>query len=213
VFEGIIGKLPELQTIEKTIDGLERKHAESQGRVQALALKVQQAREDDLNREALALNRGRKVPNPTEGHLASQLEGAQRDLQVLERRLALANSDRARYISEHHEEILGLLGAAHATEGERVAAAAEAALAALTAYHRAEDDARNLQRLHPAPSPENTSGPESTSVVWGALTTRNFTGGPQRGDLEGTLQYLISLGAPTVIEAGAEEGEDDEDAA
>jgi hypothetical protein len=44
--------------------------------------------------------------------------------------------------------------------------------------------------------------------VWGALTTRNFTGGPQRGELESTLQYLISLGGATIVEAGAEEGED-----
>jgi hypothetical protein len=209
VFEGIIGKLPELQTIEKTIDDLERKHAESQGRVQALALKVQQAREDDLNREALALNRGRKVPNPTEGHLASQLEGAQRDLQVLERRLALAVADRARYISEHHAEILSHLGEAHAAEGARVAAAASEALEALLAYHRAEDDARNLQRLHPAPAPENVGSPQNSVTVWGALTTRNYAGGPQRGDLEGTLQYLVSLGEATIVEAV----EDDENAA
>jgi hypothetical protein len=44
------------------------------------------------------------------------------------------------------------------------------------------------------------------------LTTRNYAGGPQRGDLEGTLQYLVSLGRPTIVEA-VEEGDDDEDAA
>ncbi len=125
------------------------------------------------------------------------------------RRLALAVGDRGRYISEHHGEILGLLGAAHAAEGERVAAAASEALAALAAYHGAEDDARNLQRLHPAPAPENVGGPQNSVTVWGALTTRNYAGGPQRGDLEGTLQYLISLGGATIVEAGAEEGEED----
>jgi hypothetical protein len=158
-----------------------------------------------LNAEAVALNRGRKPPNPTEPALREQSEGAARDLEVLQRRLALAVAERGRFLSEHQGEILALLGEAHSAEGERVAAAAEAALTALTAYHRAEDDARNLQRLHPAPQEENWGSPESTSVVWGALTTRNYAGGPQRGDLEGTLQYLISLGAPTIIEAGAEE--------
>jgi hypothetical protein len=46
-------------------------------------------------------------------------------------------------------------------------------------------------------------------TVWGALTTVNV-GGVNRGALEGTLRQLVAMGAPTVIEAGAE---DDEDAA
>ena len=99
-----------------------------------------------------------------------------------------------------------MLEAAHAAEGERVAAAASEALEALLAYHAAEDAARNLQRLHPAPVAENTGGPESVAVVWGSMTTRN-TGGPQRGQLEGTLRHLISLGEATVV--GAVEGGED----
>jgi hypothetical protein len=209
MFEAVIEGLPELKTLEDTVATLERKHGESQARVQALAHKVQQAREDDLNREAQALNSGRKVPSPTEPQLREQLDGAQRGLQVLERRLTLAGADRALYLSQHHGEILGLLQQAHAAQGEKVAAAATEALAALLAHHRAEDDARNLQRLHPAPQEENWGGPESVSIVWGALTTRNYAGGPPRGTLEGTLQYLISLGAPTIVEAV----EDEEDVA
>ncbi len=210
MFDQITEGLPELQKIERTVADLARKHGESQARVQSLAHKTGQAREDDLNAEAVALNSGRKPPNPTEPALREQLEGAGRDGEVLERRLRLAEGDRARYLSEHHAEILALLQQAHALEGERVAAAATDALAALAAYHGAEDAARNLQRLHPAPALENSGGPESVSVVWGALTTQNLTGGPPRGTLEGTLQYLISLGAPTIVEGG---GEDDEDAA
>jgi hypothetical protein len=209
MFDQIIGSLPELQTIESTVTDLERKHAVASARVQALAHKTAQAREDDLNREALALNAGRKPPNASEPALAEQLAGAQRDLQVLERRLTLANSDRAIYLSQHHEEIVGRLGEAHASEGERIAAAATEALAALLRYFRAEDDARNLARLHPRPALENSGGPESVSVVWGSLTTVNATGGPSRGSLEGTLQYLVSLGTPTIVEAGAE-GEEEE---
>jgi hypothetical protein len=210
MFAAIIESLPELQKLEATAFDLERKHGESQARVAALGHRTNQAREHDLNAEAVALNAGRKPPKPTEPQLREQLDGAGRDGEVLGRRLALAQGDRARYISEHHAEILALLQQAHAAEGERVAAAASDALAA---YHGAEDAARNLQRLHPAPAPENVGGPQSSVTVWGALTTRNYAGGPQRGDLEGTLQYLVSLGAPTIVEAGAEEGEDDEDAA
>jgi hypothetical protein len=208
MLEQIIGKLPDLEKLESTVSDLEAKHGQAQARVQSLAHKTGQAREDDLNREAAALNSGRKVPNASEPGLRAQLEAAGRDAEVLERRLRLAEGDRARYLSEHHAEILALLAEAHASEGERVAAAATEALAALAAYHGAEDAARNLQRLHPAPAAENVGGPESVSVVWGALTTRNYAGGPQRGDLEGTLQYLISLGAPTIVEGGAEDAED-----
>ena len=198
MFSQIIDRLPELQRLETAVADLERKHAEAQARVQALAHRTAQAREDDLNREAAALNAGRKVPKATESPLREQLEGAQRDLEVLSRRLTLANSERALYISEHHAEILAMLEAAHAAEGERVAAAASEALEALLAYHAAEDAARNLQRLHPAPVAENTGGPESVAVVWGSMTTRNM-GGPQRGTLEGTLRYLAGLGAPTEV--------------
>jgi hypothetical protein len=208
MLEAIIGKLPDLEKLESTVSGLEAKHGQAQARVQSLAHKTGQAREDDLNREAAALNSGRKVPNASEPGLREQLEAAGRDGEVLERRLRLAEGDRARYLSEHHAEILAHLEAAHALEGERVAAAASDALAALAAYHGAEDAARNLQRLHPAPALENSGGPESVSVVWGALTTQNLTGGPPRGTLEGTLQYLISLGAPTVVEGGGEDAED-----
>ncbi len=208
MFAQIIGSLPELQTIESTVSDLEAKHTDGQARVQALAVKTAQALESDLNGEAFALNAGRRPPKPQEPHLREQLDSAARDLEVLSRRLSLANSDRALYISQHHAEMLSLLEQAHAQEGERVAAAATEALAALTAYHGAEDSARNLQRLHPAPLPENVGPPESVSVVWGGLTTRNYAGGPSRGDLEGTLQYLISLGAPTIVGA-VEDGDED----
>ncbi len=208
MLESVIGKLPELEKLESTVSDLEAKHGEASARVQALAHKTGQAREDDLNREAAALNSGRKVPNASEPGLREQLEGAGRDAEVLQRRLALAVADRGRYLSEHHAPILALLAEAHASEGERVAAAATEALAALAAYHGAEDAARNLQRLHPAPALENSGGPESVSVVWGALTTRNYAGGPPRGTLEATLQYLISMGAPTIVEGGGEDAED-----
>ncbi len=210
MFEAIIESLPELKNLEATVATLEQKHGQASARVQSLAHKTGQARELDLNLEAAALNAGRKPPKPTEPQLRDQLADAGRDAEVLERRLRLAETDRARYLQTHHEEILGLLGEAHAVEGERVAAAASEALEALLAYHRAEDDARNLQRLHPAPAPENVGGPQSMVTVWGALTTQNV-GGVNRGALEGTLRQLVAMGAPTVIEGGAEEGDDDVD--
>jgi hypothetical protein len=74
---------------------LEREHGEAQARVQGLANRALEARERDLDGEAAALNSGRKVPKPKEPELRSQLEGAQRELEDLERRLTLAGSDRS----------------------------------------------------------------------------------------------------------------------
>jgi hypothetical protein len=208
MLEAIIEKLPDLAKLESTVSALERAHGEASARVQSLAHKTAQAREDDLNRVALALNAGRKPPKASEPDLRQQLEAAGRDAEVLERRLRLAEGDRARYLSEHHAEILALLGQAHESEGQRVAAAAETALQGLLRRFAAEDAARDLQRRHPAPAAENVSGPESMSIVFGSITTRNVSG-ENRGALEGVLRQLVAMGDATVIEGGAEDGDGD----
>src|SRR5215208_6435145 len=212
MFESIIEKVPELRKLEEAVTKLEREHAEASAKVAALTNKVAQAREDDLNKEAVALNHGRKPPKPKEPELRSQLERAQRDLEVLERRLTLAGSDKSRYVQEHHEELASLLAQAQAAEGEKVAKGASRVLEDLLRYFKCEDDARAMGRLVPAAALENTSEaePEKSVTVWGPMSMRNVTGGPARGDLEGTLRYLGSLGAATVVgedsESGAESG-------
>jgi hypothetical protein len=64
MFESIIEKVPELRKLERAVEALQQEHGEASARVAALANKVAQAREDDLNREAVALNNGRKAPKP-----------------------------------------------------------------------------------------------------------------------------------------------------
>jgi len=204
VFELIADKLPELQRLEQVVADLEQERTEALGRHAQLVQEVATAREDDLNREAAALNEGRKVPKPKEPALRSQLEGVERELEVLERRLALAQADRGRFIQSNHERLAALLMEAQASEGERVAEGAAKVLEHLLVYFKAEDDLRALGRLVPAPAEENTGAPERVTAVWGSLTTRNITGGPARGDLEATLRYLESLGETTVVGEGAE---------
>jgi chromosome segregation ATPase len=201
MFELIISQVPELERLEGAQAKLEQEHTEASARVAALSNKVFQAREDDLNREALALNRGRKAPKPKEPELKEQLERAQREVEILERRLALAGSDRSRYIQEHHEELVRLLAEAQAAEGEKVAEGASKVLEDLLRLFQAEDDIRAMRRIAPAPATlaENTGEAQNSVTVWGNLTTRNVTGGPRRGDLEGTLRYLAGLGAATEV--------------
>jgi hypothetical protein len=206
VFELIADKLPELRQLEQAVANLEQEYTEAQGRHAQLEGEAATALETDLNNEALALNRGKKPPYPQEPELRSQLEAARRRLYVLERRLALAQADRSRYIQEHHEELVDLLLEAQRAEGEKVAQGARQVLADLLRYFKAEDDMRALGRLVPAPVEENTGAPEQSVTVWGNLTTRNITGGPSRGDLEGTLRYLVSLGETTVVGEDSEAG-------
>jgi hypothetical protein len=125
-------------------------------------------------------------------------------LEVLERRLTLAGSDRSRYIQEHSEELMWLLAEAQAVEGEKVAEGAVRVLEDLLRYFKAEDDARAMGRLVPAAAPENTGEPQRAVTVWGSVTTQNVGGGPARGNLEGTLRYLASLGAATEVGEEAE---------
>jgi hypothetical protein len=204
VFELIADKLPELQRLERVVATLEQERTEAQGRHAQLVQEAATAREDDLNREAAALNAGKRTPKPKEPALRSQLEGVERELEVLERRLALAQADRARFIQSNHERLAALLMEAQASGGERVAEGAARVLENLLVYFKAEDDIRALRRLVPAPVEENTGAPERVTAVWGSLTTRNITGGPARGDLEGTLRYLISLGETTIVGEDAE---------
>jgi DNA repair exonuclease SbcCD ATPase subunit len=206
MFELVMDQLPELQRLEQAVANIERERTEALGRHAQLVQEVAAVREDDLNRVAAALNAGKKPPKPREPQLRSQLEGVERELEVLERRLALAQADRARFIQSNHERLAGLLAEAQASEGERVAEGASQVLADLLRYFQAEDDIRALRRLVPAPVEENVGAPARTTAVWGPMTTRTVTGGPPRGDLEGTLRYLESLGETTVVGEDSEAG-------
>jgi hypothetical protein len=203
VFELIADKLPELQRLEQVVADLEQERTEALGRHAQLVQEAATAREDDLNREAAALNASKKPPKPKEPELRSQLEGVERELEVLSRRLALAQADRSRYIHEHREELLGLLAEAQAAEAEQVAEGAARVLENLLRLFKVEDEARAMGRLVPVPAQENTGGPEKVTSVWGPMTRGTITGGPPRGDLEATLRHLISLGETTVVGEGA----------
>jgi len=61
--------------------------------------------------------------------------------------------------------------------------------------------------MYPEPVEENTAQ-EAASLtnIWGPVTTQNFGGGPQRGDVQSMLEYLRSLGEQTVVPPSADEG-------
>jgi hypothetical protein len=203
VFEQILSKVPELGRLQATLANLQQEHQNAQGRVHGLAMRAEQAREDDLNREAVALNAGTRPPKPQEPRLRGQLESAQRELEILTRRLALAESDRSRFVQEHHERLAALLEEAQEEEREEVAVRASALLENLLRLYAVEDSSRALARLHPpgGPQPENTGEVQASphTTILGPMTQRS-EGAPRRGDLESALRYLGSLGPATEID-------------
>ena len=106
---------------------------------------------------------------------------------------------------------MGLLAEAHASEGQKVAEGASKVLEDLYRYFQAEDDARQMKRLVPAPSALEENGgeaePAKTVTVWGSMTTQNVAGGPPRGNLEGELRYLASLSGSSVTVVGVDDNE------
>jgi hypothetical protein len=75
--------------------------------------------------------------------------------------------------------------------------------------YEVEDQGRQLARMYPEPSEaQEMPAQEGTSLttIWGLMTTQNFAGGPMRGDVQGVLEYLRSLGEDTVVPPSQDEG-------
>lgn len=94
--------LPELNELEGKIAQLERERDAKAVEASTLRRAVEDAVVADINAEALAAHKGKRAPKPTEPGLRKELEAAERELAVLGRRVALAQSDRSRYIQELH---------------------------------------------------------------------------------------------------------------
>jgi hypothetical protein len=199
VLEQIVDSIPELRDLDSTVRTLEEDHAKAVAKVQALLQKVGEAKESDITREAEALNAGRRPPPKSAPKLEEQLRDADYEVSVYQRRLQLATADRGTYIREHLPELLGKLKEAHGEEAGKLSRSATGALRHLGGVHKAEDDARELQRMFPAPVEENTSEAASLttiSTISPVQSTANIQPGRRRGELEQTLQFLIGCGMP-----------------
>jgi hypothetical protein len=196
---------PELRELQQKVASLEQERNEAEARAAQLRVAVRDARDEDLMAEAVALNRGRKPPKPKEPELKAQLEGAERRLEVLQRRLALAQSDVSKYVQAHHEELLELLDVAQRREAAKVAEGAKQLLADLGRYYKCEEDVKAMRPMLPQPE-RNQEAQALTSIYMGLQTTQNVMAGPERGEIEQTLAYLAGL-------AKLESGEEREGAA
>jgi chromosome segregation ATPase len=189
----------ELKQLAQRVASLEQERGQVAGEAHRLRLQVQQAREKDLNAEALALNAGKKPPEPTEPKIRLQLEDAERRVEVLQRRLQLAQSDVAVYISEHRAELRESLIAAL---GDRAHQLAEHARAAARLYGEIMDGQRPLRKELAPPAPvEEATGTGQNTVDLAAVVHRgNVYGEPfERGHVESMLSYLAALEGRYVV--------------
>ena len=189
----------ELRRLAERVASLEQERSQVEGEAHRLRLQVQQAREHDLNAEALALNAGEKPPKPTEPDIRRKLEDTERRLEVLRRRLPLAQSDVAVYISEHRGELRESLIAAL---GDRAHQLAEHARAAAQLYGEIMDGQRPLRKELAPPAPvEEATGTGRDTVDFGGIVSRaNVYGEPfERGDVEAMLSYLAALEGRYVV--------------
>jgi hypothetical protein len=199
MFEAIHDQAPELAKLQATVTKLEQEAHEAANRVAQLQAEAESAREDDLLREAKALNEGRRVPKAREPEVRAQIEGASRRADVLERRLALAQSDLSRYISEHAEDLMSLISGARAAKARRASELAEPLAKVLHEVQLSDGDARALRPYLEEPQEENTGKPEPSITVFGPQTRQTAFGervaGMTLGQLEAVMAELAGWGA------------------
>jgi hypothetical protein len=206
VLQTIADKLPELRKLEDQVAQLKEGQIQEQNRLANLQQRLAEAEERDLDRTAQALNRGNKAPHRQAPKLRSQFEDSQAELSLLQRRHVLATADRSKYVAEHRDEIISLLVEERDQQARRVAEAARQALDSLLAMFAVEDEGRGVERQFATPQPAIPPATEysGAALIMGPLTTQNITGSsaPRRGELQSTLEYLISLGSETVVGEG-----------
>jgi hypothetical protein len=188
--------IPELRELQQKVAGLERERNEAQVQAGQLRVRVGEAHNEDLNAEALALNAGKKVPRPKAPELEAQRQEAERTLEVLERRLSLAQAEVSKYIAAHHEEIHARLTEAEQREAAKVAEAARQTLADLSRYWKLGEDRKTLKPYSQVPPDENAPAQRLSTTVIGVRTQGAGGAGPQRGEIEGVLSHLASLASP-----------------
>jgi hypothetical protein len=67
--------------------------------------------------------------------------------------------------------------------------------------YQIEDEGRAIERQVPVEQEVNQSDPSPITNIYSVTQTHSIGGGaPQRGTIQSTLEYLISLGSETVVD-------------
>jgi hypothetical protein len=193
-----------LQELQKQVDDLTQRQAEQQATVTSIRQRLQQTREDDLNREAMALSTGSGAHKPKAKAPSVQraLEDAEHDAEVLSRALEMANGERYRYYAENTQTLDAKLQDAKAAKAREISMHAQPLLEAVRAFYQIDEDAKILKPYRRRSQPtESTEKPRDMLAILGVpQTTANVFGtdkiaGLHRGELEGVLAALAKLPA------------------
>ncbi len=186
----VLQRWPRLRELEEEVAELTRRHQDAQAEAQGLENQLETARRADLDREAKAVRSGKNPPKPKhEPPIQSKLDTARRNAEVYRRALEAAQSDLGAFRAEHSGALFADL---EHFRGEIARDFAKHAQRAMQGFGRYSDLAYLLKNLEP---PVDDPGPRFFPVI-GVHTTKS---GPDRGEIEQVLSYLIGL-------APAEEG-------
>jgi hypothetical protein len=187
---GLEQRWPRLGQLQGEVHDLERQVQKANVEVQQLESELVGARNQDLADEARAIRSGKKPPTSTEEPKAQKrLDAAKCNRDVLSKALEDAQSDlavlRAKHQAQLYQDVL--------EARQKIAATvAEHAAQALQGFSRYSDLHYLLRDLTPPPPPPDENRPaQRSTIVPSVQTTRSV--GPDRGHVEQTLQYLVSL--------------------
>ncbi len=184
-------KWPRLAELQQEVVSLERQVERSTAEVQRLEGELVGARNKDLADGARAIRASRTAPSSTaEPKVQKKLDAAKRNRDVLAKALEDARSDLGALRAKHQHALFEDVRQAR----QKIAAeVAEAAARALQGFSRYSDLHYLLKDLAPPPPATDEQAPAQrlTQTFVGLHTTTSD--GPARGEVEGVLQYLISL--------------------
>ena len=187
---GLEKRWPRLAELQNELAGLQRHQAQAEHLASTLHNQIPVAREQDLNESAAALRAG-KEPGTERTHeraIEQRLENARRDSIIYKRAVEGVQADIGQLREENQQALFADVLASRAKIAKQMS---EAASVAASGYAQYENLSRLVKTLAPA-APVAEIGPaRSTTAVIGYQTTQR---GPNRGDIEAALGYLVELG-------------------
>ncbi len=186
---GLEKRWPKLTKLQDELIGLEQHRQRAEEQASLLQNGLPSARERDLAEAAAAIRGGSDLPgNAHEEAIIAELERARRDAVVYQRAVAAAQTDIGVLRTQHQAELFNDVTQRRA---EIAAEMAEGARTAAAAYTRYADLERLVTTLEPVAGVEETDQP-ARSVTHILFATGRQA--PERGEIEGTLGYLVGLG-------------------
>lgn len=203
---GLSERWPKLKKHLEEVASLDNRVRESESQVQKLRAALPHAEQKDLDNAAAAVRDGKDVPHATNTDSAKrQLEAAERTKNIMARAAESARQDLNSFMAQHQQQLFEDVAQARAEIAREAAGAARTALGAFSKW---SDIHYLLRDLAPPPEAPDYNKPAArlTQTVMGIHTTQSS--GPARGDIEGALQHVISLGEEPAAPAAGTRAED-----